>query len=82
MATVSTRGVLAEEKRRVAVRRFADAKKPPTGDSRANGGPSSPAAARATIGPRKPTARTRNSAVISEVAAAVSGAFVVAETAN
>ena len=82
IATVSTRGVLADEKRRVAVRRFADARKPPTGESRASGGPSSPAARRATIGPRKPTATTRNSAVISDVAAAVSGARVVAETAN
>ena len=33
MATVSTSGVLADEKRRVAVRRFADARKPPTGES-------------------------------------------------
>ena len=82
MATVSTRGVLADEKRRVAVRRFADARKPPTGESRASGGPSTPAATRATIGPRKPTATTRKSAVISEVAAAVSGVPVVVETAN
>ena len=34
MPTVSTSGVLADEKRRVAVRRFAEARKPPTGDSR------------------------------------------------
>ena len=81
-ATVSISGVLADEKRRVAVRRFADARKPPTGESRASGGPSTPAATRATIGPRKPTATTRKSAVISDVAAAVSGALVVAETAN
>ena len=73
MATVSISGVLADEKRRVAVRRFADARKPPTGESRASGGPSTPAATRATIGPRKPTATTRKSAVISDVAAAVSG---------
>ena len=74
--------MLADEKRRVAVRRFADARKPPTGESRASGGPSTPAATRATIGPRKPTAATRKSAVISDVAAAVSGAPVVVETAN
>src|SRR3954464_10892184 len=80
--TVSIRGVLADEKRRVAVRRFVDARKPPTGESRASGGPGAPAATRATIGPRKPTAATRKSAVISEVAAAVSGAVVVAETAK
>ena len=74
---------MADEKRRVAVRRFEEARKPPTGDSRASGGPRTPAATRATIGPRKPTAATRKSAVISEVAAAVSGAQVVAfETAN
>src|SRR5215212_12150148 len=80
--TVSINGVLADENRRVAVRRLADARNPPTGDIRASGGPSTAAAARATIGPRKPTAATRKSAVISEVAAAVSGAPVVAETAN
>ena len=74
--------MLADEKRRVVVRRFADARKPPTGESRASGGPSIPAATRATSGPRKPTATTRKSAVISDVAAAVSGAPVVAETAN
>ena len=77
--TVSISGVLADEKRRVAVRRFADARKPPTGESRASGGPSTPAATRATIGPRKPTAATRKSAVISDVAAAVSGALVVVD---
>ena len=82
IATVSTRGVLADEKRLAAVRRFAEARNPPTGESRASGGPSRPAAARATIGPRKPAATTRKSAVISDVAAAVSGARVVAETAN
>src|SRR4051812_50097051 len=71
--TVSIRGVLADEKRRVAVRRFVDARKPPTGESRANGGPSTPAATRATIGPRKPTAATRKRAVISDVVAAGSG---------
>ena len=43
IATVSTSGVLADEKRRVAVRRFADARNPPTGESRASGGPSSAA---------------------------------------
>ena len=82
MPTVSTSGVLADEKRRVAVRRLADARKPPTCDSPASGGPRTTAARRATIGPRKPAAATRNSAVISEVAAAVSGLPVVVETAN
>src|SRR3954463_8681465 len=82
MPTVSTRGVLADEKRRVAVRRFVDARKPPTGEIRASGGPSTPAAMRATMGPRKPTAATRKSAVSSDVAAAVSGALVVVETRN
>src|SRR6185312_4499070 len=33
--TVSINGVLADEKRRVAVRRFVEARKPPTGESRA-----------------------------------------------
>src|SRR3954451_21496795 len=80
--TVSIRGVLADEKRRVAVRRFEDARKPPTGESRASGGPSTPAAARATSGPRQPTASTRSSAVISEVAAAVDGEPVDADTEN
>ena len=82
MATVSTRGVLAEEKRRVAVPRLADARKPPTGDSAESGGPTTRAAIRATIGPRKPTARTRQIAVISDVAAAVSGVLVVVEMVN
>ena len=57
-----------------------DARKPPTGESRASGGPRTQAATRATIGPRQPTATTRNSAVISDVGAATSGAPVVAET--
>src|SRR3954471_24617937 len=51
MATVRTSGVLAEEKRRVAVARFADARKPPTGERRATAGPIAPATMRATIGP-------------------------------
>src|SRR3954467_11675372 len=82
MPTVSTIGVLADEKRREAVRRFAAARKPPTWETRASGGPKRPAAMRATIGPRKPTARTRKRAVISDVAAAVSGSLVLAETEN
>src|SRR5436309_15311311 len=80
MATVRTSGVLAEENRRVAARRFADARKPPTGEIRASGGPRSPPTMRATIGPRKPTAMTRQIAVISDVAAAVAGALVLAAT--
>src|SRR5204863_2193498 len=79
MATVSTSGVLADEKRRVAVARLADARKPPAGESRASGGPSTPAAARAPLGPRKPTANTRQSAVSPEVAAAASRALAVVE---
>src|SRR5436305_9946800 len=82
MATVSTMGVLAEEKSRVAAPRFADARKPPTGETAASGGPTTRAATRATIGPRKPTATTRQIAVISDVAAAVSGVLVVVEMAN
>ncbi len=74
--------MLADEKRRVAVRRFADARRAPTGESRARGGPSSAAATRATIGPRKLTAVTRKSAVSSDVAAAVAGETVVVETVN
>src|SRR3954464_10246550 len=80
--TVSIRGVLDDEKRRVAVRRFVDARKPPTCERRASRGARTPAATRATIGPRRRTAATRKSAVISDVAAAVSGAPVVAATAN
>src|SRR4051794_15602682 len=73
---------MAEEKRRVAVLRFAEARKPPTGEIAENGGRSRPAITRATTGPRKPTAVTRNSAVISDVAAAVCGLLVALETAN
>ena len=39
-ATVSTSGVLADEKRRVAAPRFAEARNPPTGESAASGGAS------------------------------------------
>ena len=81
-ATVSTNGVLAEEKRRVAVPMFAEARKPPTGESAASGGPRSRAATYAATGPRKPTATTRRIAVISAVAAAVSGVVVVVATVN
>src|SRR3954464_7438362 len=82
MATESTSGVVAEEKRRVVAPRFADARNPPTGASAASGGPRSFAARRATTGPRKPTATTSMIAVISDVAAAVSGTCVVVETKN
>ncbi len=82
MATVSTSGVLAEEKRRVAVRRLAEARKPPTGESAPSAGASSRATTYAKIGPRKPTATTRKIAVISAVAAAVSGVLVVTDTVN
>src|SRR5690348_16561584 len=81
-ATVRTSGVVADENSRVAVPRFADARKPPTGESAASGGPMTRPASRATIGPRNPTATTRQIAVISDVAAAVSGVLVVVETAN
>jgi hypothetical protein len=63
-ATVRTSGVLAEEKRRVAAPRFADARKPPTGASAASGGASSRAPRWAAIGPRRPTATTRKMAVL------------------
>ena len=82
IATVSTRGVVAEENRRVAAPRFAEARNPPTGESAASGGATTRATARATIGPRKPTARTRQIAFSSEVAAAVSGVCVVVEMMN
>src|SRR3954470_21928844 len=41
IAAESTSGVLADEKRRVAVLRFAEARNPPTGASAASGGPTS-----------------------------------------
>src|SRR5436305_15151347 len=81
-ATVRTNGVVADENTRVAVPTFADARNPPTGEIAASGGPTTRPARRATIGPRKPTATTRQIAVISDVAAAVSGVLVVVETAN
>ena len=81
-ATDSTSGVLADEKRRVAARRFAAARKPPTGEIAESTGRSSSAAMRATIGPRKPTAATRKRAFSSDVAAAVCGLCVTAETEN
>ena len=82
MATESTSGVLADEKRRVAAPTFADARNPPTGASAASGGPTSLATTRATIGPRKPAASTSMIAVITDVAAAVSGTLVVVDTRN
>src|SRR3954452_15082341 len=82
IATVRTSGVVADEKRRVAAARFDDAKNPPTGEIRLSTGARAPAAMRATIGPRKPTAVTRNIAVISDVAAAVDGELVVEATEN
>src|SRR3954447_693752 len=82
IATVSTSGVLAPENRRVAVARFAAARKPPTGASRPRNGPNTQAATPAAIGPRNPAGITRKIAVSSDVAAAVSGALVVVETAN
>src|SRR4051794_27342588 len=82
MATESTSGVVAEEKRRVVAPRLGEARNPPTGASAASGGPRSFAPTRATTGPRKPVASTSMIAVISDVAAAVSGTRVVVETAN
>src|SRR4051812_50100036 len=73
MATESTSGVLADEKRRVAAPRFADARNPPTGVRAASGGPTSLAPTQAPIGPRKPTATTSGVAGLSEGAAAGSG---------
>src|SRR4051794_35241587 len=60
MATVSTSGVLAEEKRRVAVRRFDDARKPPTGESRASGGPPPPPGGRPPNRPGEATPPPRD----------------------
>src|SRR4051795_5099053 len=80
MATVSTSGVLAEEKRRLSVARFAEARNPPTGETAPNSGRSTLAAILATSGPRQPTAITRKIASSSDVAAAVAGVVVAAET--
>ena len=80
--TVSTSGVLAEEKRRVAVRRLAAARNPPTGEIAARAGPSSRARAWATTGPKNAAATTRQIALISEVGAAVCGLVVVVATRN
>ena len=82
IATVSTSGVLADEKRRVAVREVRRREEAADRREPRERRPQEPAATRATIGPRKPTASTRKIAVISDVAAAVSGALVVVETAN
>src|SRR4051812_49734638 len=79
MATDRTSGVLADENRRVAAPRFADARNPPTGARAASGGPTSLAPNRATSGPRKPTASTNMIAVISDVAAALSGTWLLVE---
>src|SRR5204862_6201620 len=54
MATVSTSGVLADENRRLADPRFADARNPPTGEMAPNSGRNSLAANLATSGPRQP----------------------------
>src|SRR3954452_9975074 len=81
MATVRTIGVVAEEKRRVAVERLATARKPPAG-ALANSGRNAAAANFTTSGPRQPAAMTRQIASISDVAAAVVGVVVAADTAN
>src|SRR4029077_15649561 len=81
-AMVSTSGVLADEKRRAAAPRFAEARNPPTGENAASGGPSSRATTYGTIGPRKAAATTRKIAFSSDVAAAVSGVVGGAETQN
>jgi hypothetical protein len=78
-ATDSTSGVLADEKRRVAARRLAVARKPPTGEIAESTGAAS-ANARDDR-PEKPTAATRK-AFSSDVAAAVCGLCVTAETEN
>src|SRR3954453_7637058 len=82
MATESTSGEVAEEKRRVVAPRFADARNPPTGASAASGGPRGLAPGGAPTGPGKPTATTSMLAAISDAAAAVSGTCVVVETKN
>src|SRR5206468_7199303 len=71
-----------DENRRLAAARFADARKPPTGETAPTNGPSRPAAIFATSGPRQPAAMTRQIASSSEVAAAVAGVVVAAETAK
>ena len=75
MATVSTRGVLADEKRRVAVRQVRGGEEAADGRERASGGPSS---AGGHAGHDRSQEADRHHeeqiAVISDVAAAVSGA--------
>ena len=74
---------VAEENRRVAAREVRRGEEAADRvDTAPKHGPSRPAARRATIGPRKPTAATRKSAVISDVAAAVCGLCVRFATEN
>src|SRR3954447_22316649 len=82
IATVSTSGVLAEENRRLAAARLAEARNPPTGEIAPHSGRSTLATIRAMSGPRQPAAITRQIASSSEVAAAVAGVVVAAETAK
>src|SRR3954468_20441871 len=82
MATVSTSGVLADENRRLAAARFAEARNPPTGEIAPHRGRSRLSGILATSGPRQPAAITRKIASSSEVAAAVAGVVVAAETAK
>jgi hypothetical protein len=72
--------VLADEKRRVAAPRFADARNPPTGRERRERRAQELGAESSHERPRKPTASTSMIAVISDVAAAVSGTRLVVET--
>src|SRR5262249_39126680 len=81
-AMASMRGVLAEEKRRVAGRRLEEERSPPTGESAVSAGASRRPTAFATIGPKKAAGTTRKIALNSDVAAAVSGVVVVVETVN
>src|SRR5439155_1171557 len=62
--------------------RFAEARKPPTGEIAPHSGRSTLATTRAMSGPRQPAAITRQIASSSEVAAAVAGVVVAAETAK
>src|SRR4051812_19551643 len=82
MATVRTSGVLAEENRRLVAARFAEARNPPTGEIAPNSGRRMLATILARSGPRQPAAITRQIASSSEVAAAVAGVVVAAETAK
>ena len=82
IATVSTSGVLAEEKRRAEERTFVTARKPPTREIRATSAPGISAAARATSGPRNAAASTSTNEMHAAVTAAVSSDSADIETSS